>query len=175
MFEILDPESYKSVAPGQEGVIVVTSLFKEAAPVIRYNLEDISSFIEAPCRCGRTLKRLGRIKGRTSEMVKIRGVALYPTAMEGILGKFPELTSEYVLILDRVAEQDRVALQVECRPESGDGSLVKERLERELKVATGLSIEAELLKPGELARSLRIEERIKAKRIWDRRGGNHVQ
>ena len=108
-------------------------------------------------------------------MVKIRGVALYPTAMEGILGKFPELTSEYVLILDRVAEQDRVALQVECRPESGDGSLVKERLERELKVATGLSIEAELLKPGELARSLRIEERIKAKRIWDRRGGNHVQ
>lgn len=175
VFEVVDPESYKPVAPGQEGVIVVTSLFKEAAPVIRYNLEDISSFLEAPCPCGRTLKRLGRIKGRVSDMVKIRGVALYPTAIEGILGRFPELTGEYVLILDQVAQQDRVALRVECRPESGNGSVVKERLERELKVATGLSIEAELLEPGELARSLRIEERIKAKRIWDRRGGNHVQ
>ncbi|MFQ5917344.1 MAG: phenylacetate--CoA ligase family protein [Candidatus Binatia bacterium] len=169
IFEVLDPESHKPVAPGEDGVLVVTSLFKEAAPVIRYNLEDITCFIEKPCPCGRTFRRISKIKGRISEMLKIRGAPLYPSAVETALEKLPELTREYLLIVDRVGQQDKVAVQVERRPNGDDTSLLKEKLEHELKIATGLSIEASLVPPGELSRSLRVDQRIKAKRIWDRR------
>ncbi|MFQ5850758.1 MAG: phenylacetate--CoA ligase family protein [Candidatus Binatia bacterium] len=169
IFEVLDPESYRPVAPGQDGVLVVTSLFKEAAPVIRYNLEDISSVIEDRCSCGRTFRRVSRIKGRASEMLKIRGVPFYPSAVETALEKLPELSREYLVIVDRVGQQDKVAVQVEWRRDGSESSLLKEKLEHELKIATGLSIEALLLPPGELSRTLGVEGRIKAKRIWDRR------
>jgi phenylacetate-coenzyme A ligase PaaK-like adenylate-forming protein len=89
--------------------------------------------------------------------------------METILERFPELTHEYLFILDRLGGQDRVTVQVECRREEADPSILKEKLERELKVTTGLSMEAQILTPGTLRESLKIEERIKAKRVWDRR------
>lgn len=174
LFEVLDPETFAPLAPGREGIVVATSLFKEAAPVIRYNMEDISSLIEEPCPCGRTFKRLAKIKGRTGEMLKVRGVPLYPTAVEEVLERFPELTREYLLILNRVGQQDRVAVQVECRAAAPGDPGLKERVERELKVVTGLSMEAQLVDAGELARSLKVEERIKASRVWDRRGESHV-
>lgn len=168
IFEILDPETLEPVAPGRDGVLVVTSLFKEASPVVRYNLEDISHFLETPCRCGRTLRRFGKLTGRLSEMIKVRGVAFYPTAIELALEKVAGLTREYLLILDRVGAQDRVTVEVEARSDGNFASL-KERLETELKLATGLSIEANILKPGELASALKVDARVKAKRVWDRR------
>lgn len=174
IFEVLDPESYEPVAAGQDGVLVVTSLFKEAAPVIRYNLDDVCSLLEGPCPCGRSTRRLAKVKGRVSEMVKIRGVAFYPTMVETVLERLPELMREYLVILDRVGQQDKLTVQVECRLDGAARASIKETLERELKVTTGLSIAAELLAPGDLARSLKIEERIKAKRIWDKRGENDV-
>lgn len=169
IFEVLDPETFEPLPAGREGVVVATSLFKEAAPVIRYNMEDISTLIEAPCPCGRTFRRLGKIKGRTSEMLKVRGVPLYPTAVEEVLERFPALTREYLLVLSRAGQQDRAAVQIECRAGAQQDAGLKERVERELKVVTGLSIEAELLEAGELARHLKVEDRIKAKRVWDRR------
>lgn len=174
IFEVLNPKTCEPAASGEEGVVVVTSLFKEAAPVIRYNLEDVSTLVEGVCACGRTFRRLAKIKGRTNEMIKIRGVPLYPTALEDVLKRFPELTHEYLLIVERAGLQDRAVLQVECRLARANTSLLRETLERELKVATGLHMEAELLTPGALARSLKLEERIKAKRIWDRREEKHV-
>ncbi len=174
IFEILDRDTLIPMEAKRDGVVVVTSLFKEAAPVIRYNLEDISSISDDPCPCGRTFRRLMKIKGRASEMLKVRGVPFYPTAVEGVLESFPELTREYRLILDRVGHQDRVTVQVERRPDTGDADSLRERLERALKVTTGLAMDAELLAPEELSRSLKIEERIKVKRIWDRRGETNV-
>lgn len=174
IFEILDPETLEPLPAGREGIVVVTNLFKEAAPIIRYNLEDISALVDGPCGCGRTFKRLGKIKGRRSEMLKVRGVPLYPTAVEEVLEGFPELTREYLLMLNRVGQQDKVVVHVECRSSAID-AVLKETVERALKVATGLSIEARLLGAGELARSLKVEDRIKAKRVWDRRGESHVQ
>jgi phenylacetate-CoA ligase len=169
LFEILDPKTLKPVPAGKDGLIVVTSLFKEAAPVIRYNLEDISSFVDEPCPCGRTLKRLAKIRGRLDEMIKIRGVAFYPTVIESILERWPQLTSEYLLILDRVGNREKATLKVEHSASDPGKDNLKEKLERDLKVATGLSIEAELLGHGELKRVLNMEERIKAKRVVDRR------
>jgi phenylacetate-CoA ligase len=174
IFEILDRETLMPLESGQDGVVVVTSLFKEAAPVIRYNLEDISSISDDPCPCGRTFRRLMKIKGRASEMLKVRGVPFYPTAVEGVLERFPELTREYRLVLDRAGQQDRVMVQVERRSIAEKTNSLRERLERELKVTTGLAMDAELLAPGELSRSLKVEERVKVKRIWDRRGETNI-
>jgi phenylacetate-CoA ligase len=174
LFEVLDRETFAPVEPGGDGVVVVTSLFKEAAPVIRYNLEDISSVIDEPCPCGRTFKRLMKIKGRANEMLKVRGVPFYPTAIEAVLEGFPELTKEYRIVLDRHAQQDRVTVEVEWRGGAARAEAVRDKFVRELKVVTGLAMEADLLQPGELTRSLRIEERVKTKRVWDRRGEKDV-
>lgn len=174
LFEILDPETLSPVPEGQEGFVTVTSLFKEAAPVIRYNLEDISSLTAEPCPCGRTLKRLAKVKGRASEMLKIRGAVFYPTAVEIVLDKIPELSREYLVVIDRVGHLDCVTLHAECRSEEANTPDLKERIEKELKATTGLSMEARLFAPGELARSLQVRERVKAKRILDRRGESDV-
>jgi phenylacetate-CoA ligase len=174
IFEILDRDTLTPVGSAQDGVVVVTSLFKEAAPVIRYNLEDISSISDDPCPCGRTFRRLMKIKGRASEMLKVRGMPFYPTAVEGALEGFAELTREYRLVIDRVGQQDRVMLQVEKRSATGETNSLRERLERALKVTTGLAMDAELLAPGELSRSLKVDERVKVKRIWDRRGETNI-
>jgi phenylacetate-CoA ligase len=174
IFEVLDRETFAPVEPGRDGVVVVTSLFKEAAPVVRYNLEDISSILDEPCPCGRTFKRLMKIKGRANEMLKVRGVPFYPTVIESVLEGFPELTKEYRLVVDRDGRQDRVTVQVEWRSDAAKADTVRDRFTRELKVVTGLAMETELLQPGELTCSLRIEERVKTKRVWDRRGEKDV-
>jgi phenylacetate-CoA ligase len=169
IFEVLDPETLEPAAPGEDGVLVVTSLFKEAAPVIRYNLQDVTRFIDEPCRCGMTFGRIAKIRGRLNEMMKIRGVVFYPSSIETALERMPELTREYLVVLDRVGQQDRVTVRVECRPENAGAPDLKQRFEHVLKVTTGFSIDAELVAPGDLGRALQVEERIKAKRIWDRR------
>jgi phenylacetate-CoA ligase len=174
IFEVLDRDTLTPAKAGEDGVLVVTSLFKESAPVIRYNLEDISSIEDSPCPCGRTFRRLMKIKGRASEMLKVRGVPFYPTAVEGVLEGFPELSREYRLVVDRPGPQDRVTLEVEARATASVGASICERLERALKIATGLSMRTQLLPAGELTRSLQVEERVKVKRIWDRRGETDV-
>jgi phenylacetate-CoA ligase len=115
-----------------------------------------------------------KIKGRANEMLKVRGVPFYPTVIESVLEGFPELTKEYRLIVDRDGRQDRVTVQVEWRSDAAKIDTVRDRFTRELKVVTGLAMETELLQPGELTRSLRIEERVKTKRVWDRRGETDV-
>ncbi len=169
IFEVLDPRTHEPAAAGEEGVLVVTCLFKEAAPVIRYNIEDLCAFIEGACGCGRTFRRISRLRGRLSDMVKVSGIPFYPTSVESALERLPQLTREYRVTVDRVGQQDRLTVEVEMRPgcESGDG--IRRQLERELKVATNLTMEAVLLSPGALARSLGVENRIKVRRIRDRR------
>ena len=107
-------------------------------------------------------------------MLKVRGVVLYPNAVEGVLEGFPELAREYRLVVDRPGSQDRVTVEVEVRTGTTATASLCERLERALKIATGLSMQTKLLPPGELSRSLRVEERVKVKRIWDRRGETDV-
>lgn len=169
IFEVLDPHTHERVPAGEQGVLVVTCLFKEAAPVIRYNLEDLCRFIEEPCACGRSFRRISKLQGRMSEMLKVSGIPFYPTSVEAALARFPELTREYAVFVERVGQQDKLSVQVECRPGRDPETGLKARLERELKVATQLTIEATLLEPGTLARSLHVENRIKIKRLVDKR------
>lgn len=169
IFEVLDPATHEPVRPGQEGVLVVTCLFKQAAPVIRYNIEDLCTFIEGECDCGRSFRRISKLRGRLSDMIKVSGIPFYPASVETALERLPQLTREYRVTVDRTGQQDTLTVEVEMRPgaEAGDG--IKRRLEREIKVATNLSMEAVLLSPGELGRSLGVENRIKVRRIRDRR------
>ncbi len=169
IFEVLDPDTYEPVPPGHEGVLVVTCLFKEAAPVIRYNIEDLCEFIEGGCDCGRTFRRISKLRGRLSDMVKVSGIPFYPTSVETALERLPQLTREYLVTLDRAGQRDTLTIEVEMRPGCEAGSDLKQRLERELKVATSLTMGAVLLPPGELGRSLGVEERIKVRRVRDRR------
>ncbi len=171
IFEVLDPATHEPVPPGEEGVLVVTCLFKEAAPVIRYNIEDLCEFIEDGCGCGRGFRRISRLRGRLSDMVKVSGIPFYPTSVETALEGLPELTREYRVTVDRVGQQDAVTVEVEMRPGCEATGEIRQRLERELKVATSLTMEASLLSPGELGRSLGVENRIKVRRLRDRRQG----
>jgi len=169
IFEVLDPETLEPVAPGEEGVLVVTCLFKEAAPVIRYNMEDLCSFVEEPCACGRSFRRISKLRGRLSEMIKVSGIPFYPTSVESALEQLPELTREYIVVVERSGQHDRLSVQVERRPGCEATRELESRLERELKIATNLTIRALIVAPGELARSLKVEDRIKIKRLIDKR------
>ena len=169
IFEVLDPATHEPVPAGSEGVLVVTCLFKEAAPVIRYNIEDLCEFIDGGCGCGRTFRRISKLRGRLSDMVKVSGIPFYPTSVETALEGLPQLTREYLVTVDRVGQQDALKVEVELRPGFEANGELKQRLERELKVATSLTMEAVLLSPGELGRSLGVENRIKVRRIRDRR------
>ena len=111
--EVLDPESGEPLPDGQEGVLVFTTLTKQALPLVRYWTGDITSLSSQPCACGRTLVRMGSIKGRTDDMLIIRGVNIYPTQVEAALLRLPELTPNYRIIVSRSGTLDEAEVEVE--------------------------------------------------------------
>ncbi|HYL80482.1 MAG TPA: ATP-binding cassette domain-containing protein, partial [Candidatus Acidoferrum sp.] len=105
LLEILDPDTLQPVAPGEWGEMVVTTLAKEGAPLIRYRTRDITRIIPGPCTCGSILPRHSRIRGRTDDVFKFRGVNIYPSTIDTILSSIPGLGSEYQVYLTRDSEQ----------------------------------------------------------------------
>ena len=98
-FEVVDPETGENLPDGEEGLLVMTTLFKQASPIVRYSIGDFTSIQSGPCSCGRTFSRMSTVKARIDDMIKIRGVAVYPTSVEPVVRKYQELTSEYRLVL----------------------------------------------------------------------------
>jgi len=111
--EIVDPLTGERCAPGDEGELVLTSLTKEALPVIRYRTGDITSLDPAPCRCGRTTARIARIKGRSDDMLIIKGVNVYPSQLEAALLTVGDLAPHYQLLVDRTQAFPTLAVHVE--------------------------------------------------------------
>ena len=111
--EIIDPETGEPYPPGHEGELVLTSLTKEALPVIRYRTGDVTSLDPAPCPCGRTTVRIARIKGRSDDMLVIKGVNVYPSQLEAALLTLDELAPHYQLLVDRTREFPSIEVQVE--------------------------------------------------------------
>jgi phenylacetate-CoA ligase len=111
--EIVDPATGASLPPGHEGELVLTSLTKEALPVIRYRTRDVTRLDPAPCRCGRTTVRMARIKGRTDDMLIIKGVNVYPSQLEAALLTVADLAPHYQLLVDRRSAFPTLAVQVE--------------------------------------------------------------
>jgi phenylacetate-CoA ligase len=152
--EIVDPESGKPLPDGEEGVLVFTTLTKQAMPVLRYWTGDITSLNSEPCECGRTLTRMALIKGRTDDMLIIRGVNVYPTQIETVLNGFPELSPHYRLVVTREGTLDDLEVQSEVADTAyvSDGALAG-RVAGLIKSTIGCTARVTLVGPGEAPRS----------------------
>ncbi|MFO7595073.1 MAG: phenylacetate--CoA ligase [Desulfocurvibacter africanus] len=166
ILEILDPETMEPVAPGEIGEMVVTTLRKEAAPLIRYRTHDLTRLIPGQCPCGCSLPRHDHILGRSDDMIIVRGVNIYPGQIAEILGKFPQMGSEYQILLTRKEGRDFMSLKAE-RAEGVQAddcgrlaSAVADALHRHLLV----SAQVEVLAPGSLPRTF-----AKTRRVVDER------
>ena len=115
--ESINPETLEPVAPGEQGELVFTSLTKEAMPILRYRTRDLTHLIYEKCKCGRTAVRIGKILGRSDDMLIIRGVNVFPSQIETVLTEFPAFTPQYFITVDRKHNEDTFDLDVELREE----------------------------------------------------------
>ncbi len=167
ILEILDPETLEPVPPGEIGEMVVTTLRKEAAPLIRYRTRDLTRLIDRPCSCGSVLPMHDRIMGRSDDMIIFRAVNIYPGQIDSVLSGIKHVGSEYQIILDRKDDgKDYMALKVESH--EGEDEAVYPEIAREVagavKKAVMVSCEVEVIPHGALPRSER-----KSKRVFDNR------
>jgi phenylacetate-CoA ligase len=157
LFEIIDPESGREVPEGEPGELVITTLSKQALPMIRYRTRDITRVTRARCTCGRTHLRLRRITGRNDDMLIIRGVNVYPSQVEAVLLGLAGIAPHYQLVLERRGSLDHLTVEVEAsgsesaRPEAY--AAIAERVRHQIKSTIGLSVDAVVKQPGEVARS----------------------
>jgi phenylacetate-CoA ligase len=160
LVEILDPATGAPLPEGQEGDLTFTSLTNEAFPLIRYRTGDLCSFTTEPCRCGRTHGRMSRIKGRTDDMLVIRGVNVFPSEIERVLLGHAELAPHYQIVVDRTAAMPRLEVLVEQSPDFAATGPSEEtirhlaaRLEHALQSVLSLHAVVHVLPIGSVARS----------------------
>jgi phenylacetate-CoA ligase len=167
ILEILDPETLKDVSEGETGEMVVTTLTKEAAPLIRYRTRDLTRAISGKCPCGSILPRHDRILGRSDDMIIFRAVNIYPGQIDHILSSVDSVGSEYQVILDRKEDgRDYMTIKVECAQnvDRSWASDVAHTIAGEVKKQLMVSASVELVDHGSLPRSER-----KSKRVFDNR------
>ncbi len=165
-YEVVDPKTGELLPDGEVGALVVTTLFKECAPMIRYMVGDLTSIVSEPCRCGRTFRRITGIRGRIDDMIKVRGVTIYPSAIEQVVRGFKELGSDYRIVLRSDGGLDVITVRCEMLRSDVPGAL-GEQLSKALKAATGLTCLVELTPPGDL--SAGMDQMVKPKRVIDER------
>jgi phenylacetate-CoA ligase len=163
--EIIDPETGEPVADGEIGELVFTSLTKEALPIIRYRTRDLTRLLPGTAR---TMRRMEKITGRSDDMMIVRGVNVFPTQIEELILKRPELTAHYQCLLTREGPMDNLIVVVETRPglapDSIEARAAAKMLQHEVKVFVGSSVEVQLRAEGGVERS-----QGKAKRVVDQR------
>jgi phenylacetate-CoA ligase len=157
------------VPPGTTGELVLTTLTKEGMPLIRYRTRDLTTLDPTPCRCGRTLVRIGRIMARSDDMLIIRGVNVYPTQVEHALLQVPELAPHYLLVVRRQHALDTLEVLVEGQPGApmlgaADAGALAARVRSRLVEALGVVVEVSVVAPKTIERSAG-----KAKRVLDLR------
>ena len=171
--EVIDPKTGEVLAPGEKGELVVTCITKEALPLIRYRTRDITRLMYEPCACGRTTARMENLSGRTDDMLKIRGVNVFPSQIEEALINTDGIGPNYEIVVDRKDFADLLTLKVEVEAENMmDSYTALEKLEHGIKakmrLALGLDVRVELVSPNTLKRF-----EGKAKRVTDlRKAGN---
>ena len=169
--EIIDPATGKNLPDGEWGELVITTLDREASPVVRYRTRDITRILPGECACGRTHRRIDRLHGRTDDMLIIRGVNVFPSQIEDVMKTVPEVSSWYQIEIDTRGALDVVTLKVEVEPDFAPDTISEiEGLQREikarLKAALSVGIEVKLVEPKSIPRS-----EGKAKRVIDLRKG----
>lgn len=172
--EVINPESLEPVEDGQDGELVFTSLTKEALPIIRYRTGDIASITREKCKCGRTHTRMSRLKGRTDDMLIIRGVNVFPSEIERALLQIEGLVPNYQIHLIKKGSLDSVELHVEIEKQlyqevgedlgHADIQKIKRNIQHQMKSSCLVTMDTIINKPGSLPRS-----DGKAKRVVDKR------
>lgn len=153
--EIVDPDTGEAVAAGERGELVLTTLTKEAFPVLRYRTGDVTAFVDDPCPCGRTHRRIARFSGRVDDMLVVRGINVFPSEIEAVVLDDPRLGGQYAIVVDRRAALPELEIHVE-----GVSDGLDERLRERLRLRC-LVVSHE---PGSLPRT----ETGKAKRLFER-------
>ncbi|MGW8269146.1 MAG: phenylacetate--CoA ligase family protein [Burkholderiales bacterium] len=168
LIEVLDPETGEAVTDGQAGELVITTLTKEALPMIRYRTRDITAIDRRRCACGRTHARIRRLTGRSDDMLIIRGVNVYPSQVESVLIGLPDIAPHYQLVVERQGVQDALRVEVEAAPSVGGSqdayAQLADRVQHQIKSMIGITTRVTVLRPGEVPRS-----QGKAVRVRDER------
>jgi len=168
--EVINPKTGKAVKEGEDGELVITTLTKQGIPLIRYRTRDIVSINYAKCRCGRTLPRISKIKGRTDDMIIVRGINVFPSQIEHVLLGIEGTKPHYQLIVDRKAgELDELEILVEVEQkifsdEIKQLRMLEEKIKKEIESILGVFVKVRLVEPKTIERS-----EGKAKRVVDKR------
>ena len=155
LFEVLDPETQAPVPEGMAGELVITTLTKQALPMLRYRTRDITRWTTERCACGRTHGRILRIAGRSDDMLIIRGVNVYPSQVEAVLVGQPDIAPHYQLVVGREGHLDHVTVEVEAAPGVADDRFdaIAHGVVRHIKSMIGITTDVVVKRPGEIPRS----------------------
>jgi phenylacetate-CoA ligase len=170
VMEINDVETLKPTAPGERGVVFMTTLFKHAAPMIRYNMNDVTSWAEQECACGTHQRSITKIYGRSDNMVKLRGVNVFPEAIGAVVSEDARSTGEYVCILEsNEAGREDITVKVEVLDADVPKSELEAALGARLKETVGLKLSVQAVGRGELGELTGLSHTSKIRRLIDRR------
>lgn len=169
LVECLDPDTLEPVPEGSPGELVMTTLTREAMPLIRYRTRDIACLYSDPCPCGRTGIRMSRVSGRSDDMLIIRGVNVFPSQIEEALLRVEGATAHYLIEVDRPGIRDELTVKVELHRELFSDRMdrmqaLRDQISHEIQTTTGIRAQVELVEPRTIERSVG-----KAKRVIDRR------
>ena len=169
LVEILDPATLEPVPDGQEGELVLTTLKREGMPILRYRTKDLTCILPGPCPCGRTHRRIARIKGRTDDMMILKGVNIFPIQIEKKLMEIPGVGTNFLIILEREGFNDEMIVKVEVQREVLAGGLahletLRRRIVEELRSDILITPKVQIVEPDSLPRT-----EGKAQRVVDNR------
>jgi phenylacetate-CoA ligase len=169
LFEVVHPETGEPCAAGEEGELIITSLTKEAFPVLRYRTHDLTTVDYAPCECGRTLARMRKVRKRTDDMLIIRGVNVFPSQIEDVLLRIEGITPHFLIVVDRKGAMDQLEVQIEVTEEAfsdvmKDMIAFTRRVGDQIASVVGLQAKVTLVEPATIERTVG-----KAKHVIDRR------
>jgi phenylacetate-CoA ligase len=170
LMEAIDRNSLEPIPDGTEGELVLTILIRTGTPILRYRTKDLTTIIPEPCACGRTSRRITRIKGRTDDMLIINGVNVFPSQIEEVIMKMPGIGTNYLIKVDKVGTLDKLTIHTEVggdlfTDDSRDLYALKSRINEEIKALITVSPGVELHEPGFLP-----VQQGKAIRVEDNRG-----
>ena len=156
--EIIDPDTLEPLPDGEEGELVLTSLLREGMPIMRYRTKDLTRIIPGDCPCGRTHRRIERIKGRTDDMLILKGVNIFPIQIEKRLMEIPGVGTNFLIFLERKDFNDHMIIQVEVQKEFFSGNLkqlesLRKQITEELKSDILITPKVELVEPNTLPKS----------------------
>ena len=168
--EIINPETGEQLPYSEQGELVFTTLTKEGMPLLRYRTKDLCTLMADECACGRTSVRMGRIVGRSDDMLIIRGINVFPSQVESVILEMQEFEPQYMLVVDRVKNLDTLQVQVEVRRDFFSDDIgrmlnMKKHLADRLKSVLSISADVKLMEPGSIERSQGKGKHVIDKRI----------